>query len=85
MNPVDIALVLLGVSMAVAAYRILAGPDRADRAAGADVVLFSFVGLVVVLGLRVDSALVVDIVLVCALVGFLSALSLARLISGGKR
>ncbi|WP_435108376.1 monovalent cation/H+ antiporter complex subunit F [Nocardiopsis synnemataformans] len=85
MNPVDIALLLLGASMALATYRILAGPSRGDRAAGADVVLFGFVGLVVVLGLRVDSALVVDIVLVCALVGFLSALSLARLISGGKR
>jgi multisubunit Na+/H+ antiporter MnhF subunit len=85
MNPVDIALLLLGASMVLATYRILSGPDRADRAAGADVVLFGFVGLVVVLGLRVDSALVVDIVLVCALVGFLSALSLARLISGGKR
>ncbi|MFC9089781.1 monovalent cation/H+ antiporter complex subunit F [Nocardiopsis dassonvillei] len=85
MNPVDIALLLLGASMAVAVYRILKGPDTGDRAAGADVVLFGFVGLVVVLGLRVDSALVVDIVLVCALVGFLSALSLARLISGGKR
>lgn len=85
MNPVDIALLLLGASMVLAAYRILSGPDRADRAAGVDVVLFGFVGLVVVLGLRVDSALVVDIVLVCALVGFLSALSLARLISGGKR
>ncbi|MEU0493738.1 monovalent cation/H+ antiporter complex subunit F [Nocardiopsis sp. NPDC006139] len=85
MNPVDIALLLLGTSMAVAVHRILSGPDRADRAAGADVVFFGFVGLVVALGLRVDSDLVVDIVLVCALVGFLSALSLARLISGGKR
>jgi multisubunit Na+/H+ antiporter MnhF subunit len=85
MNPVDVALLFLGVSMAVAAYRILTGPDKADRAAGADVVFFGFVGLVVAVGLRIDSALVVDIVLVCTLVGFLSALSLARLISGGKR
>ncbi|MFE9246338.1 monovalent cation/H+ antiporter complex subunit F [Nocardiopsis sp. NPDC006938] len=85
MHPVDIALLLLGVSMAVAAHRILTGPRGADRAAGADVVFLGFVGLVIALGLRIDSALVVDIVLVCALVGFLSALSLARLISGGKR
>jgi multicomponent Na+:H+ antiporter subunit F len=37
------------------------------------------------LGFRLDTELVVDIVLVCALIGFLAALSLARLITGGKR
>lgn len=85
MNPVDIALLLLGASMLVAVRRIIGGPSKADRGAGADLVFFGFVGILVLLGLRLDSDLVVDIVLVCTLVGFLAALSLARLISGGKR
>ncbi|MDE3722611.1 MULTISPECIES: monovalent cation/H+ antiporter complex subunit F [Nocardiopsis] len=85
MNPVDLALLLLGVSMVVAVHRILIGPSKADRGVGSDMVFFGFVGIVAVLGLRLDSALVVDIVLVCTLVGFLAALSLARLVSGGKR
>ena len=85
MNPVDIALLLLGASIVIAVGRILIGPSKADRGAGADVVFFGFVGIVVLLGLRLDTELVVDIVLVCTLVGFLAALSLARLVSGGKR
>ena len=85
MNPLDIALLLLGVAMVAAVYRILVGPDPADRGAGSDIVFFGFVGIVIVLGLRLGSAVVVDVVLVCTLVGFLAALSLARLVSGGKR
>lgn len=85
MNPVDIALLLLGASMVVAVGRILVGPAKADRAAGSDVVFFGFVGIVALLGLRLDSDALVDVVLVCTLVGFLAALSLARLVSGGER
>ncbi|MFD3686528.1 monovalent cation/H+ antiporter complex subunit F [Nocardiopsis sp. NPDC058631] len=85
MNPLDIALLFLGVAMVAAVYRILIGPDQADRGAGSDIVFFGFVGIVIVLGLRLGSAVVVDVVLVCTLVGFLAALSLARLVSGGKR
>ncbi|MEE2046549.1 MULTISPECIES: monovalent cation/H+ antiporter complex subunit F [Nocardiopsidaceae] len=85
MNPLDIALLLLGAAMVAAVHRILTGPHQADRAAGSDIVFLGFVGIVIVLGLRLDSAAVVDLVLVCALIGFLAALSLARLVSGGKR
>lgn len=85
MQPIDIGIVAIIIGMAVAAYRILIGPSSADRGAGADVVFFGFVSLVALLGFRLGTDFVVDIVLVCALVGFLSALSVARLISGGKR
>jgi len=85
MHVVDIGIAAVVLAMAIAAYRTLVGPSSADRGAGADVVFFGFVGLVTLLGVRLGTELVVDIVLVCTLVGFLSALSVARLISGGKR
>lgn len=85
MNPVDFGLAAIVTAMIVATYRILTGPSGADRGAGSDIIFFGFVGLVTLLGVRLDTELVVDVVLVCTLVGFLSALSLARLITGGKR
>ncbi|MCL3859546.1 monovalent cation/H+ antiporter complex subunit F [Actinotalea sp. K2] len=80
-----LAFVVIVVSMIAAARRILRGPSDADRGAAADVIFFGFVALVVILGLRLGNDLVIDIVLVATLVGFIAALSLARLITGGKR
>ncbi|APU15854.1 MULTISPECIES: monovalent cation/H+ antiporter complex subunit F [Actinoalloteichus] len=85
MTVIDIGLGAVVLAMIIATYRILRGPSSADRAAGADVIFFGFVGLVALLGLRLETELVIDIVLACTLVGFLAALSLARLIAGGKR
>ncbi|GAB3720530.1 monovalent cation/H+ antiporter complex subunit F [Nocardiopsis nanhaiensis] len=85
MEFIDIGLAAIVVAMVIAAYRILTGPSPADRGAASDVVFFGFVGLVAMLGYRLDTDLVVDIVLVCALLGFMAALSLARLITGGTR
>ena len=85
MQVIDIGLAVIVIAMAIAVYRILTGPSSADRGAASDVIFFGFVGLVIMLGFRLDTELVVDIVLVCALVGFLAALSLARLITGGQR
>lgn len=53
--------------------------------AGSGVVFFGFVGIVALLGLRLGSHALGGVVLVRTLVGFLAALSPARLISGGER
>ena len=82
---VDIGLFALVLAMMIATYRILRGPTSADRGAASDVIFFGFVGLVTLIGVRLETDLIIDIVLVATLVGFLAALSLARLISGGKR
>ncbi len=85
MTLIDAGFAVIVLSMAAAAYRILKGPSDADRGAGADVVFFGFVALVVLLGLRLETSLVIDIALAAAIVGFIAALSLARLVTGGKR
>ncbi|GAB3494964.1 monovalent cation/H+ antiporter complex subunit F [Nocardiopsis coralliicola] len=85
MNPVDIALAVLAAALLAAVWRILRGPSAADRGAGTDVVFFGFVGMAALLGVRLETEHVVDIVLVATLVGFLAALSVARLVAGGKR
>lgn len=80
----DIALALLGLTVVLAAWRIARGPD-VDRALGADLVVYLFVGLVAVLGTRAALPATFDLVLIAGLVGLLSTLSLARLLTRGKR
>lgn len=85
MSIIDIALAAVVVSMIIATFRVLRGPTGADRGAGSDMVFYGFVALVAILGVRLETVLLVDIVVVCTLVGFLAAISLARLTAGGKR
>ncbi|ANG86309.1 monovalent cation/H+ antiporter complex subunit F [Microbacterium aurantiacum] len=81
----DIAIGILALSMLVTTYRMLTGPDDADRVVAADLLLFGAVGLIAVIGVRVAATYAFDIVLVATVVGFLAALSLARALTRGKR
>ncbi len=85
MTVLYICLVVIGVSMAAAVYRMVVGPAPADRAAAADLVFYGFVALVAFVGVIRGSDLVITIAVVATIVGFLAALSLARLVTGGKR
>jgi multicomponent Na+:H+ antiporter subunit F len=85
MTLLNLALAAVVTAMVVSMYRILRGPSGADRGAAADMIFFGFVALVALLGVRLGTTLLVDIVLVATLVGFLAAVSLARLTAGGKR
>lgn len=82
---IDVAIVIVAGSCLAAVYRMLAGPDDADRAIAGDLLMFAVVGLIALIGVRTASAFTFDIVLVAALVGFLGALSLARALTRGKR
>ncbi|WP_431778424.1 monovalent cation/H+ antiporter complex subunit F [Microbacterium aurantiacum] len=81
----DIAIGILALSMLVTTYRMLTGPDDADRVVAADLILFGAVGLIAVIGVRTAATYAFDIVLVATVVGFLAALSLARALTRGKR
>jgi multicomponent Na+:H+ antiporter subunit F len=80
-----IVLCLLGLSIALAVVRAWRGPTPGNAAVAGDLIFFAFIGAVAVLGLMFSIDAVMDIILVAALLGFLSVLSLARLIQGGKR
>ena len=83
---IDLAIALLTVSALVSAYRILlreaADQHRARRkAAEAGGVL----GMLVLFGVRADNPWTFDLVLIAAVVAFLSGMSLARALTRGKR
>lgn len=80
MNPVDLALLFLGISFAAGVARVAIGPSLADRAIAADVCLFIVVAALVLLAIRQRAAAFVDAALVGTLVGFVATVSFARLV-----
>jgi multicomponent Na+:H+ antiporter subunit F len=80
-----VVLGLLGLSVTLAVVRALKGPTPGDSAVAGDLIFFAFIGAVAVLGMVLSIQAVMDIILIAALLGFLSVLSLARLMRGGKR
>jgi len=80
-----VVLMLLAAAVALSVFRIVKGPTPGDSAAAGDLIFFAFIGVVAVFGLQFSIAAVIDIILVAAILGFLSILSLARLLQGGQR
>ncbi len=84
MNPLDIAIGALALTLLPAMWRIVRGPSAADRAVASDLVFFVFVAAVALLAVRLDLAGLFDIVIVATVVGFLAPVTLARLIDRGR-
>jgi multicomponent Na+:H+ antiporter subunit F len=82
---VAIVLGLLGLAVVFAVVRVWRGPTAGNSAVAGDLIFFAFMGAVAVLGVALSIAAVMDIILISSLLGFLSVLSLARLMQGGKR
>ena len=80
-----LVLGLLAVSAVFSVARAWRGPTSGDSAVAGDLIFFGFIGAIAVLGVVFSVDAVMDIILIAALLGFLSVLSLARLMQGGKR
>lgn len=85
MTGIDIAVLAVGVAIALAVVRIVIGPTPADRAVAADLLSFGIIAEIALLGTRAGSIGTYDLVLVATLVAFLSAVSLARVMGRGRR
>lgn len=80
-----IVLGLLAFAVVLAVVRIVRGPTAGDTAVAGDLIFFAFIGIVAVFGLAFSIDAVIDIIVIAAILGFLSILSLARLLQGGQR
>lgn len=81
----EAALVLLAVGMLLAAIRAFRGPQVTDRAVAADLIFFAIIGFIALIGLSTGIEALFDIILIATLLGFMAAISMARLGSGGRR
>lgn len=77
MTVLDGALLLLALSIAVSALRILQGPTAADRAVAADVCLYALIAAIALIAVRMDAEALADITVAAALLGFLATVALA--------
>ena len=79
------SLSMIAFATVVAVVRIVLGPSDSERAVATELVFFAFIGFVIILGINYGLEAILDVVLIATLFGFLSALSLARVLKDGKR
>lgn len=80
-----LGLIVLATCMIAVAYRMITATTDADRAVAADLLMFSFTGMLAIIGVLLAGAFFFDLILVASVVGFLSAVSLARALTRGRR
>jgi multicomponent Na+:H+ antiporter subunit F len=76
----DLALVLLALATLPALVRVVRGPTSTDRVVAAELVFIVAVAVIVLLAVRLDEPVLIDLALVAVLVGFVATVSLTRLI-----
>ena len=79
----NFALGAISVSMLLCAWRLLRGPEITDRLLALDTLYINAVALVILLGLRWQTALLFEAALIIAMLGFVSTVALARYLSRG--
>lgn len=77
-----VALSGLAVAILLCVVRMLRGPALADRILAFDTLYVNAIAVLVVLGIREDSALYFDAALLIALTGFVATVALARHAAG---
>ena len=80
-----IAIAILSAGILLGLYRIVTATDGASRAVVGDLVYFSAIGIMVLLGMLVRSAVVVDAALIASVLGFVATIALARILTRGER
>ena len=79
----NVALFVVGLSMLLCAYRVIAGPTLPDRVVAFDAWVSNMIGLVVLLTIRDGIPFGLDLVLILAILGFLGTVAVAKYLKGG--
>lgn len=79
----DISVVAASVAVALCAWRLIRGPQSIDRVLAIDTLYINTVALVILLGMRLQTALLFEAALIIAMLGFVSTVAMARYITRG--
>lgn len=81
----DAALILVCLGALAAIIRAAIGPTRADRVVAAELGFIAAVGALLLIAIRLDESILFDFALIAVLIGFLTTIGLARLVTARSR
>jgi len=81
---INIAFSAIGIAMLLCLFRLVRGPDAADRILALDTLYINAIALMIVLGIRMTSAVYFEAALLIALMGFVATVALARYLERGN-
>ncbi len=76
-------IVSVALAVLMCSWRLLKGPEIADRVLALDTLYMSVVALIILLDIRWDTVLLFEAALLVAMLGFVSTVALARYINRG--
>ncbi|AFV25072.1 multiple resistance and pH regulation protein F [Methanolobus psychrophilus R15] len=83
MNLLDVALVIMSISLIPCLYRIIAGPTLPDRVVGLDALTLVMVVTLGVYSYVQESPFFLDAALVLSIISFVGTIAIARYIDEG--
>ncbi|MDI3539309.1 MAG: multicomponent Na+:H+ antiporter subunit [Methanolobus sp.] len=84
MNLLDLALVVMTLSLIPCLYRIAFGPTIADRVVGLDALTLVIVVILGAYSYVQESSFFLDAALVMAIIGFIGTIAIARYLEEGE-
>jgi multicomponent K+:H+ antiporter subunit F len=79
----DFATLAVALAMVLCGWRLFRGPDMPDRILAFDTLYINVVALVVLLGVRWQTAMMFEAALIVAMLGFVGTVALARYLTRG--
>jgi len=79
----NVGIVVIAVAVLLCGWRLLRGPEVADRILALDTLYMGIVALIILLDIRFDTELLFEAALIVAMLGFVSTVALARYVTRG--
>lgn len=81
---VTFGLACIGLAMALNVYRLIVGPDALDRVVALDTLYINAIAVLVLVGIRLGSAVFFEAALLIAMMGFIGTVTLAKYLRRGS-
>lgn len=79
-----IAIGCVGLAMALNVYRLVVGPDAADRVVALDTLYINAIAMLMLVGIELSTAVFFEAALLIAMMGFVGTVTLAKYLRRGS-